>query len=53
MVWGCISQYGFHDLVLLDGRVDAIGYTEVLQDRVLGTYRIRKLSQSSMDFPAR
>jgi hypothetical protein len=32
MVWGCISQYGFHDLVLLDGRVDAIGYITVLQD---------------------
>ena len=31
MVWGCISQYGFHDLVLLEGRVDAIGYIEVLQ----------------------
>jgi hypothetical protein len=31
MVWGCMSQYGFHDLVLIDGRVDAIGYIEVLE----------------------
>ena len=31
MVWGCISQYGLHDLILLEGRVDAIGYIEVLQ----------------------
>ncbi|RYG97160.1 hypothetical protein EON65_53285, partial [archaeon] len=32
MVWGCISTYGFHDLVLLDGTVDAQGYAVTLQD---------------------
>ncbi|RYG91670.1 hypothetical protein EON65_59300, partial [archaeon] len=30
MVWGCISTYGFHDLVLLDGTVDAKRYVTVL-----------------------
>jgi hypothetical protein len=35
MAWGCISTYGFHDLVLLDGTVDAGGYTTVLQQYLL------------------
>ncbi|RYH19678.1 hypothetical protein EON65_25745 [archaeon] len=35
MVWGCISQYGFHDLVLLDGTVDGAGYARVLQSYLL------------------
>ncbi|RYG94236.1 hypothetical protein EON65_57825 [archaeon] len=35
MVWGCISTYGFHDLILLDGTVDAKGYAAVLQDYLL------------------
>ncbi|RYG97295.1 hypothetical protein EON65_53090 [archaeon] len=35
MVWGCISTYGFHDLVLLDGTVDAKGYVTVLQQHLL------------------
>ncbi|RYG96392.1 hypothetical protein EON65_54480 [archaeon] len=35
MVWGCISTYGFHDLILLDGTVDARGYVTVLQNYLL------------------
>ncbi|RYY75191.1 hypothetical protein EON63_19455 [archaeon] len=35
MVWGCISTYGFHDLVLLDGTVDAKDYVTVLQQYLL------------------
>jgi transposase len=35
MVWGCISQYGFHDLILLDGIVDAKGYITVLHDYLI------------------
>lgn len=35
MVWGCITTYGFHDLVLLDGSVDAKGYVTVLQHYLL------------------
>ncbi|RYH05215.1 hypothetical protein EON65_45310 [archaeon] len=35
MVWGCISQYGFHDLILLDGTVDGAGYVKVLQSYLL------------------
>ena len=35
MVWGCISRHGFHDLILLDGTVDAKGYTTVLQNYLL------------------
>ena len=35
MVWGCISQYGFHDLILLDGTVDGAGYAKALQDYLL------------------
>jgi transposase len=35
MVWGCISQYGFHDLILLDGTVDAKGYVAVLKDYLI------------------
>ncbi|RYG58505.1 hypothetical protein EON64_21250 [archaeon] len=35
MVWGCISTYGFHDLVLLDGTVDAKGYVTLLQHYLL------------------
>ena len=35
MVWGCISTDGFHDLILLDGTVDAGGYTTILQQYLL------------------
>ncbi|RYH08853.1 hypothetical protein EON65_40595 [archaeon] len=35
MVWGCISTYGFHDLILLDGTVDGAGYVTVLQNYLL------------------
>ncbi|RYG96157.1 hypothetical protein EON65_54840, partial [archaeon] len=35
MVWGCISTYGFHDLILLDGTVDGAGYSKVLQSYLL------------------
>ncbi|RYY72011.1 hypothetical protein EON63_21295 [archaeon] len=35
MVWGCISTCGFHDLILLDGTVDAKSYVTVLQNYVL------------------
>ncbi|RYH21677.1 hypothetical protein EON65_20295, partial [archaeon] len=35
IVWGCISTYGFHDLILLDGTVDGAGYTKVLQSYLL------------------
>ncbi|RYH28397.1 hypothetical protein EON65_12315 [archaeon] len=35
MVWGCISTYGLHDLIFLDGTVDARGYVTVLQQCLL------------------
>jgi transposase len=35
MVWGCISQYGFHDLIRLDGTVDGAGYVTVLNDYLI------------------
>jgi len=35
MTWGCISTYGFHDLVLHEDRVDALCYIEVLHDYLL------------------
>lgn len=46
MVWGCISQYGFHDLILLDGTVDARGYRTVLQN-----YLIPIISQYFGNYP--
>jgi len=35
MVWGCISWYGVHDLVLLEGSVNAEGYIGVLEANLL------------------
>ncbi|RYG97457.1 hypothetical protein EON65_52845 [archaeon] len=35
MVWGCISTFGFHVLILLDGTVDARGSTTILQQCLL------------------
>jgi hypothetical protein len=35
MAWGCISAFGFHDFVLLEGTVDAAGYVKVLEDNLL------------------
>ena len=35
MVWGCISSYGFHDLILLNGTVDGAGYAKVLQSYLI------------------
>ncbi|RYG93749.1 hypothetical protein EON65_58455 [archaeon] len=35
MVWGCISTHGFHDLILLDGTVDARGYVTAPQHYLL------------------
>ncbi|RYG63348.1 hypothetical protein EON64_16095, partial [archaeon] len=35
MIWGCISTYGFHDLILLDGMVGAKGYVTLLQHYLL------------------
>jgi transposase len=32
MVWGCISTFGFHDLILLDGRLDSVGYIGILEN---------------------
>ncbi|RYH13999.1 hypothetical protein EON65_34340 [archaeon] len=35
MTYGCILQYCFHDLILLDGTVDAKGYSAALKDYLL------------------
>jgi transposase len=35
MAWGCISRYGFHDLVRLDDKVNAEGYSKVLKNYLL------------------
>lgn len=35
MTWGCISRYGFHDLIRLDDKVNAEGYTKVLKNYLL------------------
>ncbi|RYH06907.1 hypothetical protein EON65_42305, partial [archaeon] len=35
MTWGCISIYGFHDFVLLDGTIDAAGCVKLLVDNLL------------------
>jgi transposase len=35
MVWGCISWYGVHDLILLEGSVNAEGYIGVLEENLL------------------
>lgn len=35
MAWGCISRYGFHDFIRLDGTVTGTGYVEVLQKYLL------------------
>jgi transposase len=37
MVWSCISKFGFHDLVRLEGSVDALKYLSVLHDYLLPT----------------
>jgi len=35
MVWGCITKYGFHDLVRLEGIVDSEAYITALTDHLL------------------
>jgi hypothetical protein len=35
MVWGCISKFGFHDMVLLEDTVNADGYIQVLTEYLL------------------
>jgi transposase len=35
MLWGCISKYGFHDMVQLEDRVDATQYIEVLKEYLI------------------
>lgn len=35
MIWACISRFGFHDVILLDGTVTAEGYISVLKDGLL------------------
>jgi len=35
MVWGCISKYGFHDLICFKDTVDAARYVEVLEEYLL------------------
>jgi transposase len=35
LTWGCISRYGFHDFVLLDGKVTGKDYIKVLQQYLL------------------
>ncbi|RYH14795.1 hypothetical protein EON65_32995 [archaeon] len=35
MTWGCISTFGFHDLVLLDGTINAAGYVKILEDNLV------------------
>lgn len=35
MVWGCISKYGFHDLALLEGSVNAEAYITTLTNHLL------------------
>jgi transposase len=35
MTWGCISKYGFHDIILLEGNVDSTGYITVLKDTLI------------------
>ena len=35
MAWGCISKYGFHDFILLDGKMNSDDYIQVLKDNLL------------------
>lgn len=35
MTWGCISTFGFHDFILLDGTMTAAGYVKVLVDNLI------------------
>jgi transposase len=39
MTWGCISTYGFHDFILLEGMMDAAGYVTVLKDNLIPVIR--------------
>ncbi len=35
MTWGCITKFGFHDFVLLDGKLNATGYIKVLEENLI------------------
>ncbi|RYG91637.1 hypothetical protein EON65_59375 [archaeon] len=35
MTWECISTYGFHDFILLDGTINAAGCVKLLVDNLL------------------
>jgi transposase len=39
MTWGCISKFGFHDFILLDGTMDAVGYVNVLENYLIPVIR--------------
>ncbi|RYH29408.1 hypothetical protein EON65_08545 [archaeon] len=53
MVWGWISTYGFHDLILLDGTVDAKGYVTVRAAALSVACHRAVLPWPSMHLPAR
>ncbi|RYG95422.1 hypothetical protein EON65_56010 [archaeon] len=35
MTWGCISTFGFHDFILLDGTINAAGYVKFFGDNLV------------------
>jgi transposase len=35
MTWGCISKFGFHDFILLDGKLNATDYVKVLEGNLI------------------
>jgi transposase len=39
MTWGCISKFGFHDFILLDGTMDAVGYVSMLKNYLIPIIR--------------
>ena len=39
MVWGCFSAGGVGSLVRIQGKLDSMGYRQILQDGMLETYR--------------
>jgi transposase len=52
LIWGCISNHGLHDLVLLGGKLTGLSYIKVLYQHLLPVVQ-EYFPRPSIDIPAR
>jgi transposase len=50
MVWGCLTAEGVGRICRIEGNMNAILYTEILDDELLGTFRDLKIKKKDIYF---